>query len=52
MARFDLTDDLLTLIAARCAGWFIDGSGQTFFALRYAEKPTEFAKGKNAIAAG
>ena len=34
------------------AGWFTDGSGQTFFALRYAGKPIEFAKGKNAIAVG
>jgi len=34
------------------AGWFTDGSGQTFFSLRYAGKPIEFAKGKNAIAVG
>lgn len=34
------------------AGWFTDGSGQTFFALRYAGKPIEFAKGKNAVAVG
>ena len=34
------------------AGWFTDGSGQTFFKLRYAGKPIEFAKGKNAIAVG
>lgn len=34
------------------AGWFTDGSGQTFFALRYAGKPIEFAKGKNAITVG
>ncbi|NMA96771.1 MAG: hypothetical protein GX970_01465 [Phyllobacteriaceae bacterium] len=34
------------------AGWFTDASGQTFFALRYAGKPIEFAKGKNAIAVG
>ncbi|WP_421951065.1 DUF6641 family protein [Pelagibacterium sp.] len=33
-------------------GWFTDGSGQTFFALRYAGKPIEFAKGKNAVAVG
>lgn len=34
------------------AGWFVDASGQTFFALRYAAKPIEFASGKNAIAVG
>lgn len=34
------------------SGWFTDGSGQTFFALRYAGKPIEFAKGNNAIAVG
>lgn len=34
------------------AGWFVDASGQTFFALRYAGKPIEFAKDKNAIAVG
>jgi hypothetical protein len=34
------------------AGWFVDASGQTFFALRYAAKPIEFAKDKNAIAVG
>jgi hypothetical protein len=34
------------------AGWFADASGQTFFALRYAGKPIEFAKDKNAIAVG
>ncbi len=34
------------------AGWFIDASGQTFFGLRYAGKPIEFAKDKNAIAVG
>lgn len=34
------------------AGWFTDASGQTFFALRYAAKPIEFAKDKNAIAVG
>jgi len=32
------------------AGWFVDASGQTFFSLRYAGKPIEFAKDKNAIA--
>ena len=34
------------------AGWFVDASGQTFFGLRYAGKPIEFAKDKNAIAVG
>src|SRR5690606_1880941 len=34
------------------AGWFVDTGGQTFFALRYAGKPIEFAKDKNAIAVG
>lgn len=34
------------------AGWFVDASGQTFFALKYAGKPIEFAKDKNAIAVG
>jgi hypothetical protein len=34
------------------AGWFVDASGQTFFGLRYAGKPIEFAKEKNAIAVG
>lgn len=34
------------------AGWFIDTGGQTFFALRYAGKPIEFANDKNAIAVG
>ena len=34
------------------AGWFVDASGQTFFSLRYAAKPIEFAKDKNAIAVG
>lgn len=34
------------------AGWFMDASGQTFFGLRYAGKPIEFAKDKNAIAVG
>jgi hypothetical protein len=34
------------------AGWFQDASGQTFFSLRYAGKPIELAKDKNAIAAG
>ena len=36
----------------RRAGGVTDGSGQTFFSLRYAGKPIEFAKGKNAIAVG
>ncbi|RDE08569.1 DUF6641 family protein [Pelagibacterium lacus] len=34
------------------AGWFVDASGQIFFALKYAAKPIEFAKDKNAIAVG
>lgn len=34
------------------AGWFMDASGQTFFGIRYAGKPIEFAKDKNAIAVG
>lgn len=34
------------------AGWFMDASGQTFFSLRYAGKPIELAKDKNAIAVG
>ena len=34
------------------AGWFVDASGQNFFGLRYAGKPIEFAKDKNAIAVG
>ena len=34
------------------AGWFADASGQTFFGIRYAGKPIEFAKDKNAIAVG
>lgn len=33
-------------------GWFVDASGQTFFGLRYAGKPIEFVKEKNAIAVG
>lgn len=33
-------------------GFFTDASGQIFFALRYAGKPIEFAKDKNAIAVG
>lgn len=33
-------------------GWFVDASGQTFFSIRYAAKPIEFAKDKNAIAVG
>lgn len=33
-------------------GWFVDASGQTFFSLRYAAKPIEFASDKNAIAVG
>lgn len=33
-------------------GWFTDGNGKVFFAIRYAGKPIEFAKDKNAIEAG
>lgn len=33
-------------------GWFTDGNGKVFFAVRYAGKPIEFAKDKNAIEAG
>lgn len=33
-------------------GWFTDASGNVFFAIRYAGKPIEFAKDKNAIEAG
>jgi hypothetical protein len=33
-------------------GWFSDGSGKTFFGIRYAGKPIEFAKDKNAIEVG
>lgn len=33
-------------------GWFTDASGKVFFAIRYAGKPIEFAKDKNAIEAG
>jgi hypothetical protein len=33
-------------------GWFSDASGKTFFAIRYAGKPIEFAKDKNAIEVG
>lgn len=33
-------------------GWFTDGNGKVFFGVRYAGKPIEFAKDKNAIEAG
>ncbi|MBV2183238.1 MAG: hypothetical protein KUL88_01670 [Rhizobium sp.] len=33
-------------------GWFTDGNGKVFFALRYAGMAIEFAKDKNAIEAG
>ncbi|ANV23568.1 DUF6641 family protein [Agrobacterium pusense] len=33
-------------------GWFTDGHGKVFFAIRYAGKPIEFAKDKNAIEVG
>lgn len=33
-------------------GWFTDGGGKVFFAVRYAGKSIEFAKDKNAIEAG
>lgn len=34
------------------AGWFTDGSGQFFFGFRYAGKPIEFAKDRNAVMVG
>jgi len=33
-------------------GWFIDGNGKVFFALRHAGKTIEFAKDKNAVEIG
>ncbi|MDQ0456958.1 hypothetical protein [Rhizobium paknamense] len=33
-------------------GWFCDASGKVFFATRYAGKPIEFAKDKNAVEVG
>jgi hypothetical protein len=33
-------------------GWFADAAGKIFFALRYAGKPIEFAKDKNAVDVG
>ncbi|AOF91784.1 DUF6641 family protein [Sinorhizobium sp. RAC02] len=33
-------------------GWFTDGNGKVFFAIRYAGKAIDFAKDKNAIEAG
>lgn len=33
-------------------GWFADGNGKVFFAIRYAGQPIEFAKDKNAIEVG
>lgn len=33
-------------------GWFTDGIGKVFFAIRYAGKNIEFAKDKNAIEVG
>lgn len=33
-------------------GWFTDGNGKVFFAIRYAGKAIEFAKDKNAIETG
>jgi hypothetical protein len=33
-------------------GWFTDAAGKTFFALRYAGKPMELAKDKNAVDVG
>lgn len=33
-------------------GWFTDGNGKVFFAIRYAGKAIEFAKDKNAIEVG
>jgi hypothetical protein len=33
-------------------GWFSDASGKVFFAIRYAGRPIEFAKDKNAVEVG
>lgn len=33
-------------------GWFSDASGKVFFGIRYAGKPIDFAKDKNAIEVG
>jgi hypothetical protein len=33
-------------------GWFTNAAGKVFFALRYAGKPIDFAKDKNAIEVG
>ncbi|MCZ7890071.1 hypothetical protein O9X99_00115 [Agrobacterium salinitolerans] len=33
-------------------GWFTDGNGKVFFAIRYAGKTIEFAKDKNAVEIG
>ncbi|HEV7435058.1 MAG TPA: DUF6641 family protein [Pseudorhizobium sp.] len=33
-------------------GWFTDGSGKVYFSIRYAGKPIEYAKDKNAIEVG
>jgi hypothetical protein len=33
-------------------GWFTDANGKVFLGIRYAGKPIEFAKDKNAIEAG
>lgn len=33
-------------------GWFTDASGKVFFALRYAGKPIELTKDKNAVEVG
>ena len=33
-------------------GWFVDASGKVFFAVRYAGKPIDFAKDKNAVEVG
>jgi hypothetical protein len=43
--------DVETLKRVR-QSWFSDGSGKVFFAIRYAGKPIEFAKDKNAVEAG
>lgn len=33
-------------------GWFMDGTGKVFFAIRYAGKAIEFSKDKNAVEIG
>ncbi len=43
--------DVETLKRVR-QGWFSDGSGKIFFAVRYAGKTIEFAKDRNAVEVG